>query len=91
MYKLIWSGHFTRSAKKFTKLHPELKKKLAQIFRDLEKDPFQPHLELHSLGGKMKDIQAVSLTHSFRITLTVIITDKEVVLLDIGSHDEVYR
>ena len=36
-------------------------------------------------------IQAVSLTYDYRITLTVIVTDKEITLLDIGSHDEVYR
>ena len=39
----------------------------------------------------MKDVQAVSITHSYRITLTVMVTDKEIILLDIGSHDEVYR
>ena len=26
-----------------------------------------------------------------RIILTVMLTDKEIILLDIGSHDEVYR
>jgi hypothetical protein len=34
---------------------------------------------------------AVSLTHSYRITLTIMVTDKEIILLDIGSHDEVHR
>ena len=33
----------------------------------------------------------MSITHSYRITLTVMITGKEIILLDIGSHDEVYR
>jgi mRNA-degrading endonuclease RelE of RelBE toxin-antitoxin system len=33
----------------------------------------------------------VSLTHSYRITLTVMVTEHEIILLDIGSHDEVYR
>lgn len=31
------------------------------------------------------------LTYSYRITLTLLITEKEISLLDIGSHDEVYR
>ena len=39
----------------------------------------------------MEGIQAVSLTYDYRITLTVMVTDKEITLLDIGSHDEVYR
>jgi mRNA-degrading endonuclease YafQ of YafQ-DinJ toxin-antitoxin module len=91
MYTLLWTAHFTRSATKFTKRHPELKKKVAAILRDLEKDPFQPHLDYHHLGGKQTAIQAVSITDSYRITLTVVITKKEIILLDIGTHDEVYK
>lgn len=91
MYALIWTPRFTRAAKKFIQNHSELKLKFANILRDLERDPFQPHLKYHQLGGKLKGIQAVSLTYSYRITLTVAISDKEVTLLDVGSHDEVYR
>ena len=58
---------------------------------DLQADPFQPHLELHPLSGRLAGCHAVSLTHDYRITLTLWITEKEIILLDIGSHDEVYR
>ena len=54
-------------------------------------DPFQPHLKYRHLTGKQHGIQAVSLTHSYRITLTLLISEKEITLLDIGSHHEVYR
>ncbi len=91
MYELVWTAGFTRAANKFVDLHRELRTKLAATLRDLENDPFQPHLRYHHLTGKLKGIQAVSITHSYRITLTVMITDKEIILLDIGSHDEVYR
>jgi mRNA-degrading endonuclease YafQ of YafQ-DinJ toxin-antitoxin module len=91
MYTLVWTAHFTRAAGKFVKRYPELKKKVALILRDLEKDPFQPHLDFHHLGGKQTGVQAVSITDSYRITMTVIITKKEIILLDIGSHDEVYK
>jgi len=74
-----------------TNCHPDLRPKVAAILRDLENDPFQSHLKFHRLIGKLKDVQAVSITHSYRITLTVMVTDKEIILLDIGSHDEVYR
>jgi addiction module RelE/StbE family toxin len=91
MYTLVWTSHFTRAAKKFTTRHPELKKKVAGILRDLEKNPFQPHLEYHKLVGKYKGIEAVSITDDYRITMTVMITGKEILLIDIGPHDEVYR
>jgi len=91
MYILVWTAHFTREAKKFAKRHPELKKKVAAILRDLEKDPFQPQLKYHHLAGHLKGKQAVSITDDYRITMTIVITEKEIQLLDIGSHDEVYR
>ena len=91
MYMLVWTPRFTRAAEEFIKRHGELRKKLADILRDLEKDPFQPHLKYHHLGGKLKGVQAISITDSYRITLTVAVSDKEIILLDIGSHDEVYR
>ena len=58
---------------------------------DLESDPFQPHLDYHPLSGKLKGFQAVSITYSYRIILTIEITERQIILLDIGSHDEVYR
>jgi hypothetical protein len=36
-------------------------------------------------------VQAVSLTYSYRLALMVRVTEGEIVLLDIGTHDEVYR
>jgi len=91
MYTLVWTAGFTRAAKKFTEQHSDLRVKCAAVLRDLETDPYQPHLKYHHLTGKLKGIQAVSITHSYRITLTVMVTDSEIILLDIGSHDEVYR
>jgi mRNA-degrading endonuclease YafQ of YafQ-DinJ toxin-antitoxin module len=56
----------------------------------LRADPFEPSLRLHPLIGKLQGMQAVSLTYSYRITLTLQITENEILLFDIGSHDEVY-
>jgi addiction module RelE/StbE family toxin len=90
VYVIVASDYFLKRAKKFFRKHPDLKERFTKLVDDMKKDPFQPHLELHSLSGKLKDIQAVSLTHSYRITLTVMVTEKEIILLDIGTHDEVY-
>jgi len=91
MVTLVWTAAFTRSAERFVQQHPELRTKLAAVLHDLESDPFQPHLKYHPLSGKLKGFQAVSVTYSYRIILTLEVTDKEIILLDIGSHDEVYR
>jgi addiction module RelE/StbE family toxin len=91
MYTLVWTAYFTRAARKFVGRHPDLKKRLAEVLRDLEKNPLHPRLHYHKLSGKLEGIQAVSLAGKYRLTLKIVITDKEVILLDIGSHDEVYR
>ena len=91
MFTLKWTDHFSRAAKKFIKFHPDQRGRLANLLRDLEQDPYPPHLRLHPLKGKLKGIQAISLTHSYRITLIIMVTEQEIILLDIGSHDEVYR
>jgi mRNA-degrading endonuclease YafQ of YafQ-DinJ toxin-antitoxin module len=91
MYTITTPRQFLRQARKFFKKHPDLKSHFAGLVGDLQNNPFQPHLAMHPLGGKLEGCHSVSLTYSYRITLTLLITEKEIILLDIGSHDEVYR
>ena len=91
MFTITAPQQFLRQARKFFKKHPDLKPRFSKVLADLQRDPFQPHLELHTLTGKLSGCHAVNLTYSYRITLALLITEREIVLLDIGSHDEVYR
>lgn len=91
MFCVTTSEHFLRQARKFFKKHPDLKPRFAAVFEALKLDPFQPSLGLHQLSGKLAGCHAVRLTYSYRITLTLLVTENEIILLDIGSHDEVYR
>ncbi|MDO8958892.1 MAG: type II toxin-antitoxin system mRNA interferase toxin, RelE/StbE family [Rhodocyclaceae bacterium] len=91
MFTIVATQRFLRRVGKFLKKHPDLQGRFAQVVDDLKHDPFALHLRYHPLGGKLKGVQAISITDSYRITLTVVVSDKEVILLDIGSHDEVYR
>jgi mRNA-degrading endonuclease YafQ of YafQ-DinJ toxin-antitoxin module len=91
MFTIVATRHFLRRACKFLKKHPEPQEHFAQIVEDLAQDPFALHLAYHRLGGKFKGIQAISITDSYRITLIIAISEPEIILLDIGSYDEVYR
>ena len=91
MYLIVTPEQFLRLARKFFKQHPDLKPRFAGLLDDLQHDPFQANLKLHALSGKLDGCYAVSLTYSCRITLTLMVTAQEIILLDIGSHDEVYR
>ena len=89
-WTLVTTASFDRRARKFLTRHPDLRPRLAETLEKLRADPFEPSLRLHPLTGKLQGLQAVSLTYSYRITLTLLITEHEILLLDIGSHDEVY-
>jgi mRNA-degrading endonuclease YafQ of YafQ-DinJ toxin-antitoxin module len=89
-FTLVTTRHFDRCARKFLRRHPDLKPALRETLGQLRQDPFHPTLRLHALSGELSGIHAASLTHSYRLTLTLQITEREIVLLDIGSHDEVY-
>lgn len=90
-YRLVTTSRFDRRSARFRRAHPELKSRLASVLGDLAMDPFQPHLRLHPLRGQLDGLHGVSLTYAYRIVLTLRITEQEIILLDIGSHDEVYR
>ena len=90
-FTLIWTHTFERTARKFLRRHPELAGLFEDVLRQLEVDPRAPRLRLHRLKGKHRDKHAVSLTYSHRIVVILQLTKDEIVLLDAGSHDEVYR
>jgi mRNA-degrading endonuclease YafQ of YafQ-DinJ toxin-antitoxin module len=89
-YHLLWTETFLRTARKFIRRHPDLASELEAVLRQLEDDPRAPRLRLHALQGKHRGKHAVSLTYSHRIVLILRLTAREIVLLDIGSRDEVY-
>ncbi len=89
-YTLVTTAFFERRARKFLTKHPNLRPRFIQTLEQLRSDPFEPSLKLHALTGKLQGMQAVSLTYNYRITLTLQVTEHEILLLDIGSHDEVY-
>lgn len=90
MYTVSTTEYFIRASRKFFRKHPELEKPFCSIFDALSEDPFQPHLKLHPLKGVLKGVYAISLSYSYRITLTLQLSKNNIILLDIGSHDEVY-
>ena len=89
-WALATTAFFDRRARKFLAKHPDLRPRFAEALAQLATDPFQPSLRLHPLGGKLQGLQAVSLTYSYRLTLTLQITEHDILLIDIGSHDGVY-
>jgi addiction module RelE/StbE family toxin len=91
VFTIVTTRYFFRRSHKFLKKHPKLRERYERVIDDLKENPFALHLHYHTLSGEMEGLQAISLTYDYRIVLTVAVTAQEVILLDIGSHDEVYH
>jgi addiction module RelE/StbE family toxin len=91
LYVVVAEQVYQKRARKFFRQHPDLRPVYERLLADLVADPFAPTLRLHPLAGALKGRWAISLTHSYRIILTIRVVEKRILLLDIGSHDDVYR
>ncbi len=89
-YKLIYTDSYIKRATKFLKKHPDLISQYEKILKILEINPDHPSLRLHQLQGKLKKLHSVSINISYRITLEFYFTDKEIVLVNVGHHDDIY-
>jgi mRNA-degrading endonuclease YafQ of YafQ-DinJ toxin-antitoxin module len=90
LWALIETPAYARALRRFLRKHPDLERAHADVIRLLSRDPHATALRLHPLGGALAGQHAVSVTYSYRITITLTIVEHEIVLLNIGSHDEVY-
>ena len=90
MYRLIYTKSYNKRAKKFLQKHPKLLEQYKKTLSLLELNPRHPSLRLHELSGRLKGLSSVSINLSYRITLEFLITEKDILLIDVGTHDEVY-
>ena len=90
-FSLIWTDTFKRTAKKFLQKHRDLVDTFSLVLHKLEANLNDPELRLHALSDRHQGKHAVSLTYSYRIVIRLVLTDSEIFLLDVGTHDEVYR
>lgn len=89
-YKIIYPESYIRRARKFIKRHPELTGQYQKTLQLLEINPYHPSLRLHPLKGKLSGLQSVSINISYRISFEMVISEQEIILVNIGTHYEVY-
>jgi mRNA interferase YafQ len=92
--QVVWGNGFKRSFKKITKKNPQLKELIIEALMLLAEDPFTPSLKSHKLAGNLVGLWSCSVAYDCRIIFEFS-GDSEVVevfilLINIGTHDEVY-
>ncbi|MEL7068205.1 MAG: type II toxin-antitoxin system mRNA interferase toxin, RelE/StbE family [Cyanobacteria bacterium J06634_6] len=91
---LTTDSKFKRRFKRLVKKNPQLQDKILAVLETLSDDPFTPSLKSHKLTGKLEGLWSCSVAYDCRIVFAFQ-QDSEteedlIVLIDIGSHDEVY-
>ncbi|PSB14483.1 type II toxin-antitoxin system mRNA interferase toxin, RelE/StbE family [filamentous cyanobacterium CCP2] len=92
--QLVWSQGFSRELKRLIRRNPQLRKPIEQILQKLSENPFHPGLRTHKLKGDLVGRWACSIDYSNRIIFRFVqnpdSSEEEILLLTLGSHDEVY-
>jgi mRNA-degrading endonuclease YafQ of YafQ-DinJ toxin-antitoxin module len=91
MYSIIYTESYEQKARKFLKKHPELKGQYEKTLKLLELNPYHPSLRLHKVNIQGDEVFSISINISYRITIDLLIDELEVIPINIGTHDDVYR
>ena len=89
-FTLIFTESYNRRAAKWLKRHPDLEANYLKTLLLLEAKPHHPSLRLHPLSGRLAGLHSISINLAQRITLELLVRDQTIVLVNVGSHDEVY-
>jgi len=89
-YALVFTEQYNRRAAQFLKHHPDLRQLYLKTLQLLEANPAHPSLRLHPLRGKFEGLHSVSINISNRITLELLIQDRQIIPVNVGDHDAVY-
>lgn len=84
-YQLIYTPQYEKRAVSFFKRHPEMEKQYLKTLKLLEINPHHPSLRLHALSGRLDGLHSVSINLSYRITLELLIQDKEIIPVNVGD------
>lgn len=94
MSRVVVSNKFKRAFRKFTRRNKRLQEKIESTIIKISEDTTNPTLGTHKLEGKLTNLLSCSCGYDCRIIFSV---EKQpetgetiIVLLDVGTHDEVY-
>ena len=89
-WQLVFTEQYNRRAARFLIRHPDAINQYTKALKLLEANPHHPSLRLHALKGNLSGLHSVSINLNYRITIELLITESEIVPINVGNHDEVY-
>jgi len=92
--ELVLTPKFKRAFRKFVRRNARLRKRIEDTLIQMQKDVFAPSLGTHKLSGTLEGLRACSCGYNCRIVFSIernpVGGTQVIVLLDMGTHDEVY-
>jgi mRNA interferase YafQ len=92
--RLVLTPKFQRAYRKFANRDKKLRQRIDEAIQAMEQDVFAPSLSSHKLSGVLVGLWACSCGYDCRILFSLELDpasrEELIVLLDIGTHDEVY-
>jgi mRNA-degrading endonuclease YafQ of YafQ-DinJ toxin-antitoxin module len=92
--ELVLTPKFKRAFRKFVRRDARLQKCIEDALMQMQADVFAPSLGTHKLSGALEGLRACSCGYNCRIVFSIERNPADdaqvIVLLDIGTHDEVY-
>ena len=94
MRTLVWSAAFVRAFRRAVRRQPQLRARVERTLQQLTEDPFHPILRSHKLQGELAGTWACTVDYGNRILFEFVQNpesgEEEILLLTMGTHDEVY-
>ena len=92
--ELVLTPKFERAFRKFVRRDARLRRRIATTLEKMQQDVFAVSLGTHKLSGALEGLRACSCGYDCRIVFSLELEPdtalEVIVLLDIGTHDEVY-
>jgi len=83
-----------RAFRRLLRRQPELHARTERVLQQLVADPFHPILHSHKLTGGLTGMWACTVDYDIRILFEFVRNresgEEEILLLTMGTHDEVY-
>jgi mRNA-degrading endonuclease YafQ of YafQ-DinJ toxin-antitoxin module len=90
-WKLVFTDSYIARAERFLRKHPDLAERYFKTIELLEANPHHPSLRLHALSRRLNGLHSISINLSYRITLEMEVREHEIVPVNVGTHEAVYR
>ena len=89
-WEIVYTEQYNKKIAKFIKRHSDVLSQYQKILELMSLNPHHPSLRLHELKGRFEGLSSISINTKYRITLEMIVTPKEIILINVGDHDQIY-